>query len=190
MLLGIVLFGALTSRYSVVINASGALLVTVLPALIRREVGLRIDPGIVLWLTAAVVLHAVGILGPYRNVGWWDYLTHAFSASILAGIAYAVVRSIDRHSDRIHLPEPFLTAFLFLFVVALAVFWELLEFAATLASEALGTESPLIIFGVSDIITDLAFSAIGGLLVVLWGRGHFRTLAAKLGYVLTRRQRG
>ena len=179
-LVGVSLFGAVTGRPSVAVNAAGALVVTALPALIRREIGLRMDPGLVLWLTVAVLLHAIGILGPYRGTWWWDYLTHAFSASILAGIGYAIVSSIDRHSDGVELPEPALTVVLFLLVVALGVLWEILEFAVTRASEALGAPTPLIVFGPADIVTDIVFTTVGGLLVVLWGRGHFRPLARKL----------
>lgn len=186
-LLGIFVYGLVIWTPRITINAGAALLVSALPAIIRREVGLRLDIGLVLWITAAVLLHSIGIMGPYREVWWWDYLTHALSASIIAGIGYAVARSLDRYSDGVHLPEPYLTLFLFLFVVAVGVLWEVLEFAATKAGEALGTEPALIIFGVSDIVTDLVFTAIGGLLVVLWGRGYFRGLVRKLGRFLPRR---
>ena len=180
-LVGLAGYGLVTGSSSVAVNAAGALLVTALPALLRREVGLRIDFGIALWLTVAVLLHAVGILGPYRNVWWYDYVTHALSASVVAGIGYAVVRALDEHSERIELPEPFFSAFLFLVVVAFGVVWEVLEFAVTEISEALGVNSVLVVFGISDIVTDLVFTSLGGLVVVLWGRGYFRSLATKLG---------
>lgn len=183
-LLGLAGYGLATGSPSVAVNAAGALAVSALPALLRREFGLRIDFGIVLWLTAAVLLHAVGILGPYRNVWWFDYVTHALSASVVTGVGYAVVRAVDVHSDSIHLPEPFFSAFLFLVVVAFAVIWEVLEFTVTTVSEALGVETVLIVFGVTDIVTDVVFSGLGGLLVVVWGRGYFRPLAGKLAWFL------
>jgi len=153
-LVGLAGYGLVTGSSSVAVNAAGALLVTALPALLRREVGLRIDFGIALWLTVAVLLHAVGILGPYRNVWWYDYVTHALSASVVAGIGYLGV-----------LPTPMPTV----------------EFAGTEISEALGVNSVLVVFGISDIVTDLVFTSLGGLVVVLWGRGYFRSLATKLG---------
>lgn len=179
-LVGLFAYGLVRGSASVAVNAAGALLVSALPALLRREVGLRLDFGLVLWLTVAVLLHAIGILGPYRNVWWYDHVTHALSASVVAGVGYAVARSIDVHSDSVSLPEPFFSAFLFLVVVAFAVVWEVVEFAVTTVSEMLGMNSVLVVFGPADIVTDIVFTALGGLLIVLWGRGYFRPLAAKL----------
>lgn len=186
-LAGLVAYGLLRGSPSVAVNAAGALLVSALPALLRREVGLRLDVGLVLWLTVAVLLHAVGILGPYRTVWWYDYVTHALSASVVAGVGYAVVRSLEVHSDSTTLPEPFFSVFLFLVVVAFAVVWEVLEFAVTTVSELLGMESVLVVFGLTDIVSDIVFSTLGGLVVVFWGRGHFRPLAAKLARFLPSR---
>lgn len=187
-LLGLAGYGLATGNASVAVNAAGGLAVSALPALLRREVGLRMSADVVLVITVAVLLHAVGILGPYRTVWWYDYLTHALSAAVVTGIGYAVVRSIDTHSESIALPEPFFSVFLFLVVVAFAVLWEVLEFAVGQVSEALGVEAVLIVFGVTDIVGDVVFSALGGLLVVLWGRGTFRPLAAKLSVVFPERR--
>lgn len=180
LLLGVVGFGLFKRSPSITLNAVGALGVSVLPALLRREISLRMGPGLVLWLTAAVLLHAIGIIGPYRNIWWWDYITHALSASIITGIGYAVVRALDQHSDEIHLPEPFFSVFLFLFVVATGVLWEVLEFATTQVSKVLGSKSVLVIYGVDDIITDIIFTTVGGILIVLWGRRYFHDLWHKL----------
>lgn len=185
-LLGIFGYGVATLNPSVAINAAGAFVVTLLPVLIRREFGLYVDVELVTWLTIAVLLHTVGILGPYRTTQWWDVVTHALSAAIVAGIGYTVVLAIDRYSDSIHLPEPFFSAFVFLQVVAFAVLWEVLEFVVSRTSAALGVESALIVFGVTDIVKDVFFSAVGGLLVVVWGRAYFRGLARRLTGLLWR----
>lgn len=180
-LVGLTVYGAVSGRTGVSVNAVGALAVTLLPALLRREAGVRMDFGLVLWLTAATVLHAVGILGPYQNVWWWDHVTHALSASIVAGVAYAAVDAIDRSREAIHLPEPYRSAVLFTFVLATAVLWEVVEFGATQLSMAFGAKnSVLVIFGPKDIITDIVYSAVGGFVVVLWGREYFRDLSRKL----------
>lgn len=186
-LLGILLVGLVKRSPSIAVNAGGALLVSVLPALIRREVGLRLDIGIVMWLTAAALLHSIGIMGPYQQVWRGDYVTHALSASVITGIGYAVVSSLDRYSDGVHLPDPSLTLFLFLLVVAVGLLWEVLEFAVTKLGAALGTKPVLIIFGLADILTDLVFTVIGGLLVALWGRRYFRDLVRMLGRLFLRR---
>lgn len=183
LLVGLIGFGLVTGNYRVVVNAIAALVVSLLPAIIRREWHLRIDVGLMLWLTAATVFHAIGILGPYRNVIWWDYATHALSASIFVGIAYAVITAQERYHDAVSLPEPFRSAYLFLLAVAMGVLWEVVEFTMTQVSKLTGGKSALIVFGVDDIVTDLLFTAVGGVLVVLWGRGYFRDLSRNLARV-------
>lgn len=179
-LVGLVIFGALRRNFGVLFNAGAAFAVSWLPALIRRELGLRMDLHVVLLITVAASLHAIGTLGPYRSVWWWDYVTHALSAFTVTGIAYAVVVAANRHSAAVHLPQPYLSGVLVLFSLAAAVLWEVVEFAATKLGNAFGTQSVLIVFGVSDIVTDIVFTALGGLAVAVGGTTYFRTLARKL----------
>lgn len=179
-------YGVATGRLAVAVNAAGSLGVTFLPALLRREVGVRMDVGLVLWLAVATAAHAVGILGPYRNVWWYDHVTHALSASIVAGVAYATVDALDRSREDVHLPEPYRSLVLFAFVLATAVLWEVVEFGASRLTPLLGGEPVLIVFGPGDIVTDLVYSAAGGLVVVTWGRGHFRQLSRKLSRAVFR----
>lgn len=180
-LLGLTVLGAVVGRIDIAVNAAGSLAVTFLPALLRRETGVRMDVGLVLWLAAAATLHAVGILGPYKNVWWWDYVTHALSASIIAGVAYAAVTAYEREREDLFLPEPYRSGFLFMAVMAVGVAWEAAEFTVTQLSMALGASSSvLVVFGPVDILTDLLFTFLGGVAVVLWGRGYFRTFSRKL----------
>lgn len=173
-------YGVVSGRLDVAVNATGSLAVTFLPVFLRREAGVRMDVGLVLWLTVATSSHAAGILGPYHDVWWYDHVTHALSASIVAGVAYAAVDALDRSRDDIHLPEPYRSVVLFAFVLATAVLWEVMEFAVTQLSMAFGASSMLVIFGPKDIIGDIVYSGAGGLVVVLWGRGYFRGLSRKL----------
>lgn len=179
-LLGIALYGVGIGRVDVAVNAAGSLGVTLLPALLQRETRVRMNVGLVLWLTAAATFHALGILGPYRNFWWYDHVSHALTASIIAGVAYATVDALDRSHEDLYLPDPYRSVVLFLFVLATAVTWEVLEFGVTRLSVTLGADSSmLVIFGPVDIITDIAYSAAGGLAVVLWGRAYFRGLSRK-----------
>lgn len=181
------IYGVLAGRVGVSVNAVGALAVTLLPALLHREVGVRMDFGLVLWLAVATSLHAVGILGPYTNVWWWDHLTHALSASVVAGAAYATVDALDRSREGIDLPEPYRSVVLLAFVLATAVLWEVVEFGATRLSMVFGAKnSVLVIFGPKDIVTDIVYSAAGGLVVIAWGRGYFRDLSRKLSRAVFR----
>jgi hypothetical protein len=166
------------------VNAVGGLLVSFLPALLRREYDLHLDVGIMLWLTLTIVLHVIGTLGPYQSVWWWDLLTHSLAGLIVAGIGYAIFVTIDRYSDAASFPDAVRPVFLFLFVVAIGVFWEVLEFGMTLASSVYGGQSVLIVFGVDDIVTDLIFTAVGGIVTAVWIRWRFRPLAGQFAKLL------
>jgi len=58
------------------------------------------DPALVLWITSAVFLHAVGTVALpgsqsfYRSLWWWDHMTHMLSSSIVAAGGYAAVREL------------------------------------------------------------------------------------------------
>lgn len=180
-LIGLTLYGVSAGRADIAVNAGVSLGVTLLPALLRRETGVRMDIGLVLWLTVAVSVHAVGILGFYRDVWWYDHVTHALTTSIIAGVAYATLDAVDRSYEDLHLPEPYRSGTLFTFVLATTVLWEVLEFSVTQVSMAFGADSSmLVVFGPVDIVTDIVYSAVGGLVVVLWEREYFRTFSRKL----------
>lgn len=183
-LVGLVLTGLVAGDVGVVVNAGGALVATALPVLLRREYGVSVDPGLVLWLTVAVVLHAVGTVGQpslYERAWWWDVVTHVLSGSVVAGVGYASVRAVDVHAEDIYLPPEVLPVFVLLFTLAAGVLWEVLEFAATLVADHSGTESVLIVFGPGDIVTDLIATGLAGLAVALWGTEYLRGLTYQVG---------
>jgi hypothetical protein len=65
---GIVFVGLDRGNVGIVVNADLALAVTQLPPILEPDYGFSMDPGLVLWITTAVFLHAVGTLGPYQNI--------------------------------------------------------------------------------------------------------------------------
>lgn len=169
-------FGIATRNLSVLINAVVALAVTYLPALLERDWDVRLSPGLTFVVTLAVLLHALGIVGLYEEVWWYDHLTHTLSAGLVAAVAYAATRALDLHSEEVSFPPRFLTAFLLLFTLALGVFWEVLEFAARHGAEILGVEAVLVQYGLEDTILDLVFDTVGAVLVALFGTGRLAGL--------------
>ncbi|WP_207592577.1 hypothetical protein [Halomontanus rarus] len=165
--------GLVTLRVEIAVNAGLALAVTLLPALLRREYGYSMDAGLVLLITAAVLLHSLGSIGLYRWFSWYDEVTHTVSAILVAGIGYAVLRAFERHSDEIDVPPEFRPVFILVFVLALGVIWEVFEFAVVEFFEILGVSSPVRVFGIDDIVTDMIFNAVGAALVALWGTKYF-----------------
>jgi len=179
LMLGILMVGIETGSTGVIVNTGFGLLVAQLPALLERDYGIALDSGLTLWITTAVFLHAVGVIGLpwadanfYKTIWWWDHLTHALSSSIVAAIGYTTVRALDRHSEDIYVPPRFMFVFILMFVLAFGVAWEVLEFTITLAAEATGNATILTQFGLEDTMLDLVFDTIGAVVVAVWGTAH------------------
>ena len=170
---GLAVYGVVTLQLGMAANAGAALAVTLLPALLRREYGYTMDAGLVLLITVAVGLHVVGALGPYRWVSWYDEITHTVSAVLIAGIGYATLRAFERHSAAVEIPVAVRGVFILVFVLAAGVVWEVLEFGIAALSRGLGVGSPLVVYGIEDIVTDMIFNTVGALLVAVWGSGYF-----------------
>jgi hypothetical protein len=171
--------GVLTGSTGVIVNTAVGLGVTQLPAILERDYGIVLDPGLTLWITTAVFLHAVGVIGLpwsavnfYASIWWWDHLTHALSSSLVAAAGYTTVRALDRYSEEIAIPPRFMFVFILLFVMAFGVAWEVLEFTITLIAETTGNATILTQFGLSDTMLDLVFDTIGAVIVAIWGTAH------------------
>ncbi|MFC3960026.1 hypothetical protein [Halovivax cerinus] len=175
-LIGMVFIGIDRGDVGLLVNVGVAVAVTQLPPILERDYEIPMDPRLTLWITSAVFLHALGTVGPpggtatfYSQVWWWDHVTHALSASLVAAVGYATVRALHEHADGIYFPDRFIAVFILLFVLAFGVLWEVLEFAIALAAERMGTGTVLTQYGLEDTMMDLVFNSIGGLVVAAWG---------------------
>ncbi|WP_277556251.1 hypothetical protein [Halobaculum limi] len=183
-----VVIGVVFGNSGVAVNAAVGLLVTFLPALLRRRFDVTMSVGLVLWITVAMFLHALGtlplpgleFLSPYKALGWWDHMTHALSSSLVAGSAYAVIRAFQVHSEHIELPPLFMFAYILLFVMAFGVIWELVEFYIGVVSSALGMTQVLTQYGLDDTILDLVYNSIGGILVAVFATAHLTGVSDQL----------
>ncbi|ELZ06809.1 hypothetical protein [Natrialba aegyptia] len=174
------LYGLLTLDATTITNAGIALAITGLPALLERDLRLPLEPELVLWITGAVFLHALGSAGLYGFLGPWDSLTHAVSASIVAGTGYTVVRAIDLYTDDIYLPPRMLFVFILLFVLAFGVIWELMEFALGFFADWFGSEVVLAQHGITDTIGDLFYDLVGAIVVAIWGSVYLTDVSHRL----------
>ena len=178
-LVGIFAIGLERGSIGVMVNTGIALVIAELPAILERDHGITLDPGLTLWITAAVFLHALGVLGLpgaeenfYVTIWWWDHLTHALSSSVVAAVGYTTVRALDKHSSELKLPPNFMFVFVLLFVMAFGVFWEVIEFSLSLLADATGSTSILAQFSLEDTMLDLVFDTIGAIVVAIWGTAH------------------
>lgn len=172
-LASLLVYSLVTLKLGVAANTGLALGVTILPALLRREYGYTMDAELVLLITISVFLHVLGSLGLYIQFSWYDEVTHTVSAILIAGIGYATLRAFELHSAEIDIPPKFRPIFILVFVLAFGVIWEVFEFAAIWLSQVLGVGSPVRVFGIDDIVTDMVFNTVGAILVAIWGTEHF-----------------
>jgi len=164
-LLVIAAYGFYRGETGIVANGLVPLVVTLVPAYLRRDRNISMDTSYVLWIAIAVFVHAVGSLGLYESIPWYDSIAHALSATIVAGTGYAAVKAIDRNSEQTNLPAELQFAFILVFVMAFGVFWEIIEFTLGLASQLLGGEAVLAQYGLDDTVTDLLFNQLGAIIV-------------------------
>jgi hypothetical protein len=175
-LVGMFVLGLLQGNTTVIVNTLLALAVARLPGVLQRDFGIPMDAGLTLWITAAVFLHAFGGVGlpwtsltPYQSLWWYDHLTHGLSASVVAAVGYAAARALDVYSEDVSFPPAFMAVFIFLFVLAFGVFWEVIEFTVSSLSALLGSGSILTQYGLEDTMLDLIFDTIGAAIVAIWG---------------------
>jgi hypothetical protein len=172
--------GLLVGNLGIVVNGVVALGVTFLPAVLERDYALPLNPTHTLWLTLAVFLHTVGMTGLYREVWWWDHVTHTLSATVVAAAGYAAVSALDEYSDAVRFTDRFLFVFIVLFTVGLGVLWEVLEFVARELADVVGADPVLVQYGLEDTVVDLVFDMVGAVLLALFGTNQLSDLVDDL----------
>lgn len=179
-LVGLVVYGVLTRHPKAIVNGGMALPITFLPAVFERRYDLPLDPWLGLWITMAVFLHTLGSAGLYGQIRWWDHLTHAMSASLIAGAGYTAARAMDLHVDEINIPAEVAFVYIFVVVLAFGVIWELFEFALDILAVVTGLTMPLAQHGLDDTVRDLMFNSIGALVVATVGQVHLSGVAERM----------
>jgi hypothetical protein len=199
-LVGMFFIGLDRGNTGIVVNSLVGIAVTRVPALVERDYGIPMDAGLTLWITAAVFLHTLGTVGLpdtivsllrgvgigvtdgsfYKETWWWDHMTHALSASVVAAAGYSVARAIDVHDENVSLPPQFMFAFILVVTLAFGVFWEVLEFAIGEAAALLGSQSVLTQYGLGDTLLDLVFDSVGAVIVAVWGTAHLSDVVGAL----------
>lgn len=177
--------GLVTLHLPMMINAGVALVVTFVPAILKRDLRVSMDPGLVLWITSAIFLHVLGSVRLYSATSPWDHLTHALSATIVAAVGYTLFRVADLHTDEVYIPSRFMVVLILVFVLAAGVVWELIEFTIEQTAAYVGLSAVLVQYGIHDTIADLLFNLGGGVVVAIWGTVYLtdvtRSLADRVG---------
>lgn len=101
-----------------------------------------------------------------------------YLAKLVAGIRYAGVRAVERHSRAVTFDRRFRATFV---VLAVGVAWEILEFASGGVASVVGGEAVLAQYSTADIVNDLVFNAVGTVLVAASSTAHFEEVTDQLG---------
>ena len=176
-LVGIVAYGVAFGAPKAITNGSMGLLITFVPALLERKYDFPLDPWLGLWITLAVFLHTLGSAGLYAQIDGWDHITHAMSASLIAGVGYTFVRAVDLHNDEIHIPTRFAFVVILLVVMSFGVIWELFEFGLDIVADTTGISMPLAQHGLDDTVRDMMFNTLGAIIVATFGQAHLLGVA-------------
>ncbi len=176
-LVAIVGYGFAFSEPKAITNGLVALLISFAPALLEQNYNIPLDPWLGLWITLAVFLHTMGSAGLYAQITWWDHLTHAMSASLVAAIGYTFARVVDIHSDQIHIPSRFAFVFILIVVMAFGVIWELFEFGLDIAAQETEIAMPLAQHGLDDTVRDMMFNTVGAIVVATFGQVNLSGVA-------------
>ena len=189
--------GLVRTNTGILVNTGIALLVTQLPSVLERDFGIPMDAGLTLWITSAVFLHAFGTVGvpwspltPYQSVWWYDHLTHGLSASVVAAVGYSTVRALDVHTDDVSYPPEFTVVFVFLFVLAFGVLWEVIEFSVAGLAAVIGSGNVLTQYGLEDTMLDLIFDTVGAAVVAIWGGARLSGVVTALAERFDAARRG
>ncbi|MBN1678604.1 MAG: hypothetical protein JW880_08720 [Candidatus Thermoplasmatota archaeon] len=159
-MLAIGLAGIATGNLTWIPSAFISLLVSEVPSFLARDLRLVLPVRFNFLIVFALFLHVVGgFYGFYDRVSWWDNITHAMSASLVASLGLVFLVSIDRYYESIQLPRPFIAFFIVMFTMAFGVLWELVEFAT---DELTGS---LMQYSLDDTMLDLMFDGFAGFFV-------------------------
>jgi hypothetical protein len=158
-LLAVLVVGLRRRHPGAVVNALGALAASYLPAVIESRYDVEFEPWQRLYASSATFTHAVGMLGPYDDIWWWDHLTHTHSATILASAIYTHARNRGRQ------PHTRVIAA----ITTVGVLWEFAEYVIHFFARLLDLEPLLVNYGAQDTLLDLCFNLLGALLVLLFG---------------------
>lgn len=142
-----------------VVNAVPSLIGTYIPRLAETAFDVEFRPWQRTYIGVAMGTHAVGMLGLYDTIDWWDHLTHTLSSSILGGFVFTAAKRRGRD------PEPLVLGI----VIIVGLLWELLEYLIHVTANRLGLEPILVFYSRRDTVLDLFFNLVGPLLVLVLG---------------------
>ena len=161
-----VMWGALyEQRWLLAFTSIIVLTLTLMPALIERELHVRLP--IEFTLINCLFLYAAFVLGEvrayYLRFWWWDLMLHSFSAVVMGLIGFLLVYIFYR-TKRITITPSYVAAISFGTAVTVGTLWEIFEYLMDLGFGFTMQKS-----GLADTMSDLIVNALGALLAAWFG---------------------
>ncbi len=165
--------GIVTGYYAWVPASFISFFVTMIPAVLSRNLNLVLPAWLTFLVALTMALHAVGgSVDFYSDFPGWDHLTHMMSGSMIGVLGFVLVVIADKYIESIYLPRPFLAVFVVMLVMAVGVLWEIMEFAN---DSVLHTHLQ---YGLSDTMWDLFFDGVAGFVAAAIGLRYLRGSSA------------
>ncbi len=166
-----ILIGALhETRWLLAFTATTVILLTFLPALFEKELGVQLP--VEFTLATCLFLSASFGLGEvsqfYEKFWWWDLLLHSFAALVL-GLAGFLFVYVFYKTNRIRMAPIYVSFITFGTAITMGTLWEIFEFLMDWGAGLNMQKSGLV-----DTMTDLIVDAIGGLIAAWIGYQYVR----------------
>ena len=166
-----ILFFIYENRWINVFSTAGILLLTLLPAIIRRSFKVHLPIEIELYVIAFTF--AALFLGEHKKYYfiffWWDEILH-FSSGILFGIvAFLLIYIINEEKPgSLRLSPGFIALFSFAFAVMIGILWEIFEFSMDQIFRLNMQRGPYLFDTIKDIILDASSALLTALLAYFY----------------------
>ena len=160
-LLGMLLSGQHTSDAYV----SGTIIVCIAlawvsPLLSTRKI-ITLPASIEAMIVLSLCLHCLGLITDWYNTTfWWDKVTHLASGITVGALVAVALMIVGMEENKaVYIPRRWVPFFVAIGVVALGVFWEMMEFGL---DTTVGTHMQ---HGLEDTVNDLISDGVAGVLV-------------------------
>ncbi|MBI4032497.1 hypothetical protein HY374_02205 [Candidatus Berkelbacteria bacterium] len=176
-LVGLAIVGfLLDGDWAFAFYASLVLLVMIAPGTLRESqrffLPFELDLALVAFIFLSLFLGSLN--GFYLRFWWWDGMIH-FQSGVLAGVVgflLVYVLNAAQPREKLELSSGFIALFSFAFSLAIAVLWEIVEFAG---DEFFGWQAQE--SGWPDTMGDLIMATCGAIIVAVIGYGWMRRRA-------------
>ena len=171
-LVGEILFSAVTARWSMVFVASLTLFISILPLLFAGRFHIFLPMGFLIWIVIFTfsTIYLGEAFGFYERYWWWDILLHGGSAIGFGLIGFIFVFILFQ-GDRYAAPPWAMGFMAFCLAVAIGTTWEIFEFGMDQVF-GMNMQKSGLVDTMSDLIVDMLGASVGAFSGFLYVKGR------------------